>query len=357
VAKISKRKEMDSKQLKLAATSLLKYAKAVQQKKKNQLIEDENFVYMVIGLAKIPDQNRNKPYRVDIVHPIYNNEDIDLCLFVKDAKPIKERLEKFPVGCVKKVLSLQKLRTDFKDFESKRRLLATYDMFMAEKSILPMLPKVIGSKFFAKKKQPIPIKMSSLDLGKPVHRALKSTYMYLSAGSCTTIRVGTVSMSTNQLVENVTKALEGASDRLPRKFKSIKSLHLKTSDSVALPFYNKYPNAGDDVAVVEQVEEQKVQKKKQKKKTEKKNNKKSTPTKRKASEEVEKKETKKSKVADNTSKKQEKKEESKPSFVPAKRFTGRKPGYVFQMGSKGLGYYVDTYKPVKSSKKKRRKRR
>ena len=36
-------------------------------------------------------------------------------------------------------------RTDFKDFEAKRRLLSTYDMFMAEKSILPMLPKVIGS--------------------------------------------------------------------------------------------------------------------------------------------------------------------------------------------------------------------
>ena len=345
---------METKQLKQAATSLLKYAKAEEEKKnRSQLLVDESFVYMVIGLTKIPDQNRNKPYRVDIPHPIYDKEDIDLCLFVKDAKPIKEKLDKFPVRCVKKVLSLQKLRTDFKDFEAKRRLLSTYDMFMAEKSILPMLPKVIGSKFFKKKKHPLPIKMSSLDLGKPVYRALKSTYLYLPAGSSTTVRVGKVSMSPEQLVENVAKAIEGVSDRLPRKFKSIKSLHLKTSTSVALPFFNKYPNAADEVEVVAE-EKNKVVEKVTKKKKKKKVTTKKSPTKRKASDETkEKKVTKKMKIDDT-----QKKKEEKPEFIPAKKCTGRKPGYVFLKGRKGLGWYIDTYKPpAKTSKKKRRRKR
>lgn len=34
-----------------------------------------------------------------------------------------------------------------------------------------------------------------------------------------------------------------------------------------------------------------------------------------------------------------------PSFVPAKRFSGAKPGYYFSLGSQGLGYYLDARQP------------
>lgn len=30
-------------------------------------------------------------------------------------------------------------------------------------------------------------------------------------------------------------------------------------------------------------------------------------------------------------------------FMPATRFSGSKPGYVFKTGESGLGYYVDNY--------------
>ena len=35
----------------------------------------------------------------------------------------------------------------------------------------------------------------------------------------------------------------------------------------------------------------------------------------------------------------------KPDFIPSSKFTGSKKGYVFKMGKKGLGYYIDI-KPV-----------
>ena len=41
-----------------------------------------------------------------------------------------------------KIITLDKLRTDYKRFEQKRELLATYDMFLADDRILPMLCKV-----------------------------------------------------------------------------------------------------------------------------------------------------------------------------------------------------------------------
>ena len=35
----------------------------------------------------------------------------------------------------------------------------------------------------------------------------------------------------------------------------------------------------------------------------------------------------------------------KPDFIPSSKFTGSKKGYIFTMGEKGLGYYIDI-KPV-----------
>lgn len=33
----------------------------------------------------------------------------------------------------------------------------------------------------------------------------------------------------------------------------------------------------------------------------------------------------------------------KPKFIQRDRFTGSLEGYIFQMGPKGLGYYIDPY--------------
>eukprot|EP00445_Apocalathium_hangoei_P005237 CAMPEP_0203863546 /NCGR_PEP_ID=MMETSP0359-20131031/14232_1 /ASSEMBLY_ACC=CAM_ASM_000338 /TAXON_ID=268821 /ORGANISM="Scrippsiella Hangoei, Strain SHTV-5" /LENGTH=164 /DNA_ID=CAMNT_0050781113 /DNA_START=67 /DNA_END=561 /DNA_ORIENTATION=+ len=41
-------------------------------------------------------------------------------------------------------------------------------------------------------------------------------------------------------------------------------------------------------------------------------------------------------------------------FVPAPRFAGAQPGYVFKLGKAGLGYYVDTYDPRKIGERMRR---
>ena len=50
------------------------------------------------------------------------------------------------------MIGLAKLRAKTKTFEEKRRLCDTYDVFFADKRIIPLLPKVIGKKFFDKKK-------------------------------------------------------------------------------------------------------------------------------------------------------------------------------------------------------------
>jgi ribosome biogenesis protein UTP30 len=52
-----------------------------------------------------------------------------------------------------------------------------------------MLPKALGCKFFEKKKQPVPVNICREEaLPFAVGRCLRGTFMYLSAGTCVTVR-------------------------------------------------------------------------------------------------------------------------------------------------------------------------
>jgi ribosome biogenesis protein UTP30 len=50
------------------------------------------------------------------------------------------------------VIGLSKLRANYKQYEAKRQLKDSYDLFLADVRILPMLPRLLGKKFFLSKK-------------------------------------------------------------------------------------------------------------------------------------------------------------------------------------------------------------
>ena len=50
------------------------------------------------------------------------------------------------------VIGLSKLRTNYREYDAKRKLCDSYDLFLADLRILPYLPRLLGKKFFEKKK-------------------------------------------------------------------------------------------------------------------------------------------------------------------------------------------------------------
>ena len=56
------------------------------------------------------------------------------------------------IFCVLQVIPVAKLKTHYKTYESKRQLSASYDVFLTDKRIYQMLPRLLGKKFFEKKK-------------------------------------------------------------------------------------------------------------------------------------------------------------------------------------------------------------
>jgi ribosome biogenesis protein UTP30 len=173
-------------------------------------------------------------------------QEIEACIIVKEeSKPwVQELIAKFPseLGCIKKVLGLQSLRVKHKSFTQRRELLARFDVFLADDRILPMLTKALGGKFFDKKKQPIPVALTRKEaLPFAVKKCLSSTFMYLSAGTCVTVKAGNTSMSSDKLLANIESICAIVPTKVPRKWSNIRSVSIKTSSSVALPIYNKTP--------------------------------------------------------------------------------------------------------------------
>lgn len=163
-----------------------------------------------------------------------------VCIFTKD--PQKEYKEKFAaIGLSHvKVIGISKLREKHKPYEAKRLLCASYETFLADARILPLLPKLLGKSFYAKKKVPgvVDLRKSGDALAQEIQSALMCTSFYMANGACTSTKVGKVEeMTQDQIVENVMAALPQIIKKVPRGWSNIKSIHIKTTSSVALPIY------------------------------------------------------------------------------------------------------------------------
>jgi len=227
---------------------------------KEHLLGNDLDVQVQFTLVRVPGNAGPRPVRIDIPHPLANVSsssskgddyddslrDVEACIIVKDASKewVQEMIARFPshLGCIKKVLTLQSLRIKHKTYDQRRLLLGRFDVFFADDRIVPMLSKALGTKFFDKKKQPIPVRLSREEaLPFAIQRCLKSTYMYLSSGTCLTVKAGNTSMSPSKLLDNIISVCSEVPTKVPRKWSNVRSVSIKTTKSVALPIYNKTP--------------------------------------------------------------------------------------------------------------------
>jgi len=381
-----------------AVSAVLKCHNRVRESssKKLILLGDGRPVQVQLTLLRTPGKSQPKPIQIIIPHPFYkigltgngdsyDAEDPEICLIVKDQSKHRcmEMIEKFPdyMGCVKKVLTMGSLRKKYQSYERKRQLLSKYNMFMADDRILPMMSKALGKSFIQAKKLPIPIDlMRETAIPFAVQKALGATYMTVSTGTSISIRAGHTGMEERKLTANIIAIIKAVARKVPHSWANIQMIGVKTADTVSLPVYNKTPGAlmkftkvvgnkaDSDVnvnyvkAIVnkrtqnESRDEQEQQKKglksplvqalikhkaKGERETSSESRKQAEPyhnkilAKRSSSPQPAS-STKKKKKGETVEEKKEKKD-----FIASKKFKGAKAGFIFQMGQKGLGYYID----------------
>lgn len=214
--------------------------------------------------------------RSAIPHSLYDpstNPGSEICLFTKDpptpadydpkagvplVNPIKTSLQATPVAGITKVLSISKLRKNYAQFADRRRLLSGYALFLTDDRILPLMPALLGSKFYEKKKQPVAVNLAQHNIARELTAARDSTYMFLNSGPCCSIRISRSSFSRAQSAENILAALSQIAAHVPKKWEGVQSIHIKTQNSIALPVYNSVASIDQ---LVPDVEEPKANKK------------------------------------------------------------------------------------------------
>lgn len=230
------------KQVKLGVAALLAHLKekSAEPKKKDELFESEDVLWLLLGLKKVP-QAEKKPRKIPIPHCF--NTSADVCLITKEpAKAVKEKLQKLGITSVNKVISLTKLRKEYKTFTLKRQLLAAFDIFLCDDRIYHFVTKTLGKEFYKRKREPIPICLTYDDWKSEISKSIDCSMLRLGHGPCSAVKVGSISnQSEKQLAENAIHLMKVIGRRIPGSWKNVKCFHLKSSTSVALPVYQSSP--------------------------------------------------------------------------------------------------------------------
>lgn len=92
----------------------------------------------------------------------------------------------------------------------------------------------------------MPINLANPAWPDKVREILGSTRLEMEGGHCKGVRVGRVSMERKEIIENVAVAVEAAVRCVPKKWNNIRSIHIKSTESVALPIYKESEEEDDD---------------------------------------------------------------------------------------------------------------
>ena len=229
---------VSSQTVQKAVNALLKWRNSKNKTLKPQLLDDDEFVYLILTLKKIPPKDRVNAYKIPLPHSLHS-QDAELCLIIDDrpksgltkedaAKKIKS--EDIPIS---KVIKLSKLKSDYRPFEAKRKLCDSYHMFLADKRVVHLLPRLLGKQFFKKKKIPVPVDLKHKNWKEQIDKVHWSALLFLKTGTCSVVRVAKASMGTKEIMENVVAAINGIVVVVPRKWGNVRSFHLKLLESLA----------------------------------------------------------------------------------------------------------------------------
>lgn len=126
-----------------------------------------------------------------------------------------------------------------------------------------MLPALLGKPFFSRSaKVPLPV---SLDVETParlaaeLRAAVECTYVHLAASASTGIRVARADFTAEQLAENVAAVVEAlVARKVPAGWRGVRSFHIKSPDSAALPIWMTQELYADDDVLDPVAEERKA---------------------------------------------------------------------------------------------------
>ncbi|KAM9336246.1 ribosomal L1 domain-containing protein 1 [Symphorus nematophorus] len=236
---------LDRSQVKKAVQALQAFLKT-KSTSESLFLDDTQQISLLFTLWKIPKQAQT--IRIPLPHGKRPDTE-EVCLFTRDEPNMtseqtqrfyKKLLEERGVKNITEIIPYKVLRTEYKPFEAKRRLLGNFDMFLSDERVRRLLPSHLGKHFYERKKEPLCVNLQSKHLARDIERVIQGTFLKVTnKGCCCMARVGHSSMTADELTENIEAAVQTAVAKIHMKDKEMvmKLIHIKSQTSVALPIY------------------------------------------------------------------------------------------------------------------------
>ncbi|OAX40712.1 ribosomal protein L1 [Rhizopogon vinicolor AM-OR11-026] len=231
--------QVSVKQCTRAVHALHAYASKKQKdQEENELLTNEQYVWLQIAVKQMHPEKKIKPFRIPLKHALVDPRVSPVCLITKDPqREYKDLLESHKIKFISRVVGIEKLKGKFKSYEARRMLLKENGMFLADERVIPLLPGLLGKKWFDAKKQPIPVCMTRKDLKGELERAIESSYMHQNRGTCTSVKIGLLSHTPEKIIDNLKSSLPAIVKNIKDGWDNIQSLNIKTNSSVSLPIW------------------------------------------------------------------------------------------------------------------------
>lgn len=167
--------------------------------------------------------------------------------FAKYVEQYEEKLLENGTKGIKQIIPFTQLRCEYSQFEMKRRLAHTFDLFLCDGRIQGHCYHFLGKVFEKAKKIPVPIQaMTKVDgklkfssnLQNEVDKAVRKVCLTLhSHGTSYSIPVGHSEFTKNELADNVLAVWKVLEKELPGGVKNIRAAYLKGPRTPAVPLY------------------------------------------------------------------------------------------------------------------------
>lgn len=190
----------------------------------------------------------SRTLRIPLKHSLLKDTS-EICLITDDARGFRKEFEKSiehyeeflkekNVTNIKTIMPFYQLKTEYGEFELKRKLVELYDAFLVDAKVSGYVVKKLGKIFMEKRKLPVPIRLTANNLKENIDFALRKTSTNLHPNSDNFVmQIGHSEMTEEQIYDNFQEVCEHLAKQFPGGWENIRGLNLKTPKSLAIPVY------------------------------------------------------------------------------------------------------------------------
>lgn len=192
-------------------------------KEKSQKRNFEQSIELIINLRDIdPKKPEGKIQELlELPHP--PGKERRVCVIASGEMALKAKKAKADL-----VMDKSELEALMDDKKKQKALAKSYDFFIAEAPLMPLVGKVLGATLGPIGKMPTPVPLTA-DIADQMKKHRKTVLVRLRGQPVLQCRVGTEKMLDEEIAENIQAVIRKIEAKLKKGIKNIRSVSLKTT--------------------------------------------------------------------------------------------------------------------------------